>query len=79
MGMAYIGGNLSSSFSERVNSCGKYLMGSDRTLLQDKELSAEVFCRMNKEFIFYMEENYPLAVKAFFAKWHTQPASNKPA
>lgn len=75
IGESKIGSNLSSGFSERVNSAAKFIMGVDRTSLEKHELGATVFCRMNPVFIEHMEANYPTEV-AKFAEVQLQRALN---
>lgn len=65
LALCYIGNNLASSYCERVNSCAKLIMSSDRTGLKPGHLEQVCWLRMNRSFITYMKTKYPHLVK----KW----------
>jgi len=54
LALCYIGGNLASSFCERVNSAAKLIMTHDRTQLGEKHLQMLCVLRMNRTFMEYM-------------------------
>ena len=55
LALCHLGGNLSSSFVERVNSAIKLIMGNGRTLLNPTELGQLAVLRINRAFMEHMK------------------------
>ena len=58
MAECHLGCRMSSSFSERVNSAAKLLLGERRACLSDEELEMICILRINRVFMEYMYANY---------------------
>ena len=65
LALNYIGNNLASSYCERVNSCAKLIMTSDRSRLKSDHLEKVCFLRMNRDVIVYLRAKHPEKVHAW--------------
>lgn len=59
MCLCYLGGHLSSSFEERVNSAAKQRIGDHRRSMHDENVEMETVLRINEPFMSFMMEHYP--------------------
>jgi hypothetical protein len=59
MCLCYLGGHLSSSFEERVNSAAKQRIGDHRRSMHDENVEMETVLRINEPFMSFMREHYP--------------------
>lgn len=65
LAMCYVGGNLASSFCERVNSAAKAIMTHDRTVLEHEHLEMLTVLRINRDFIYHCRHHH----SEWFLEW----------
>lgn len=66
---AQLGSLMAESFCERMLSCANLVMTEGNTLLGDAELEKLVILKMNANFMTYMRQNYPRAIKDVHSNW----------
>ena len=66
-----IGALLSASFCERINSCANQIFTAGNTSLEDDLVDKTVVLRMNKNFMKFMNLNYPWILKQRFPTFGT--------
>jgi len=67
----YIGALLSASFCERINSCTKQIVTAGNTSLGDNLVDKTTVLKMNKNFIKFMNLNYPWILEQRFQTFGT--------